>query len=307
MPDAPAVPTRFAIVCKTHRPDLVRAQRFIASVALHNREQLPVFLIVPEADRELFETTAADGAAVLLSDEAVVASHPQAAALGLLERYRAMPGYLSQQVVKAEAWRLLGCEHYLCADADAIFLRDFALSDFLAPAGHAWTQLHQSRDFHALALALGHTEVFDRFLADSARMKERFGRIGPDYDFGPLPLVWSARVWRDLDAHHLAPLGMTLWDAIEAVPIETRWYGEALLAYRGVPIDPVAPFFRVYHYDWQHALLVRHGETEAQVARQFLGVVYQSNWEFESDVAGARSRGSRWARRFQRWRRTRGI
>lgn len=299
--------SRFAIVCKTYRLDLRRTQRFITSVLRHNLERLPVCVIVPAAELALFESSLPAGACTLLSDEAVVDCHPQAQSRDLLARYRSTPGYLSQQVIKAEAWRALGCEHYLCADADAVFLRDFTIADFLAPAGHAWTQIHQSRDYHATCLAQGHADVFDHFLRDSATMKARFGRVGPDYDFGPLPLVWSARVWRDLADHYLSSRGETLWDAIDSVPIETRWYGEALLAYRGVPLDPVEPFFRVYHFDWQHALLTRQGETEALVARQFLGAVYQSNWEFETDVAGARTLGSRLVRRFKRWRRTRRL
>ena len=47
---------------------------------------------------------------------------------------------------KAEAWRLLGCSAYLCMDSDTVFLRPATRSDFLTPAGHPYTLLHQSRE-----------------------------------------------------------------------------------------------------------------------------------------------------------------
>ena len=81
----------------------------------------------------------------------------------------------------------------------------------------------------------------------------------------------------------LAPNGQTLWDVVDRGIGEYHWYGEALLAYDAIPIYPVEPYFRVYHYDWQYYLLKRMGETEKGVADHFMGIIYQSNWEFEMD------------------------
>src|SRR5574341_2046344 len=128
-----AMAAEFAIVCKTYRADLRRAQRLLASLARHNRERIPVVVIVPRDDLEVFRDGLQPSHCELVADEDVVAAHPEADARDLQARYRATPGYRSQQVIKAEAWRLLGCETYLCADADAMFLRDFGLADFLGP------------------------------------------------------------------------------------------------------------------------------------------------------------------------------
>jgi hypothetical protein len=293
----------FAIVCKSYRRDLARAKRLAESLAACNPERLPLWMIVPAEDLPLFREALAGHAVEFASDEDVVRRQPDAAAKNLLERYRAAPGYRSQQVVKAEAWRLVGCASYLCADSDTVFLRPIARRDFVAPGGHPYTLLHQSRELLALAHDRGHAEVAEHFHAEAARLKSLFGREGPDYDFGPQPLVWSARVWADLHEKFLAPRGWTLWDAIDAAPAEIRWYGEALLAYRSIPLEPIEPLFRVYHHEWQWFALRRLGETRETLAREFLGAVYQSNWEYELDAPGTRSWLSRAARRLKRLRR----
>ena len=291
----------FPIVCKTYRGDLRRAQRLMASLAPHNRDHLPVVLIVPKDDLALFRGQLSAGACELVSDEDVVAAHPRAVQQGLLARYAATPGSKAQQVVKSEAWRLLGCEAYLCADADTVFLRDFTRADFVAPGGHPYSHLHESKEYRQLAASRGHVKVEQDFRRESAQLKALFGRTGPDYDFGPTPVPWSAKVWQALDEERLAPAGQTLWDAIEQMPSELRWYGESLLAWRSIPIDPIEPLFRVYHHDWHYHALRRLGETEAKLAERYLGAVYQSNWQYEMDEAGARSAPSRAVRRIKRW------
>ena len=297
----------FVLLCKSYRGDAARVRRLLDSLARHNPERLPVVIAIPEADLPVFREIASGHAALLVSDEDIVRSHPQAGERDLLARYRATPGYRLQQVVKADAWRLLGCASYLCMDSDTVFLRDLHLSDFIAPAGHPYTLMHQSRELMQLALNRGHDDMLANFHAESARMKTLFDRVGPDLDFGPTPVLWSARVWHDLHERFLAPRGWTLWDAIDQVPTEIRWYGEALLAYRSIPIDAIEPLFRVYHHEWQYFALRRQGETAQTLAQQFLGAVYQSNWEFELDAPGTRSAASILGRHLKRWRRRLGA
>ena len=293
----------FVLLCKSYRGDVQRVKRLLDSLASHNPEQLPVVVVVPQADRVLFQDYLKGHRFELVSDEDVVRSHPQAVSKDLLARYRATPGYRAQQVIKADAWRLLGCDAFLCMDSDTVFLRDIHRNDFIAADGHPYTLMHQSRDLLQLAVNRGHAKMLNDFRRESQHLKTLFGRVGPDYDFGPQPLLWSARVWRDLHEQHFEPKDWTLWDAIDFAPTEIRWYGEALLAYRSIPLAPIEPLFRVYHYDWQFFAQQRLGETPGKLAEQFLGVVYQSNWEYELDAPGARSAASRLSRRLKRWRR----
>ena len=293
----------FVLLCKSYRGDVQRVKRLLDSLAPHNPEQLPVVVVVPQADQTLFQDYLKGHRFELVSDEDVVRSHPQAASKDLLARYRATPGYRAQQVIKADAWRLLGCDAFLCMDSDTVFLRNIGRNDFIAADGHPYTLMHQSRDLLQLAVNRGHTKMLQDFRRESQLLKTVFDRTGPDYDFGPQPLLWSAQVWRDLHQQRFEPKNWTLWDAIDFAPTEIRWYGEALLAYRSIPLAPIEPLFRVYHHEWQLFAQRRLGETPATLAEQFLGVVYQSNWEFELDAAGTRTAASRLSRQLKRWRR----
>ena len=171
----------------------------------------------------------------------------------------------------------------------------------MTPAGHPYSHVHESKDYRQLAASRGHHRVEQDFRRESAQLKAIFGRTGPDYDFGPTPVPWSAQVWNDLHERHLAPQGQTLWDAIEQMPSELRWYGESLLAFASIPIAPIEPLFRVYHHDWHYHALRRLGENENNLAERYLGAVYQSNWQYEMDEAGDRTAASRAVRRAKRW------
>ncbi len=294
---------RFVLLCKSFRQDVRRVERMMVSAQRFNTDDIPVVLCVPERDVALFRQHLTPFRYTLITDEAVVQAHPHAEAQALLDRYRRTAGSLSQQVVKSEAWRLLGCDAYLCLDSDTVFLRPFCREDFLAADGHPYTVVHQDKDFFQLALCQGHSEVWTSFVTTSRRMQQRFGRPGPLYSYGPFPVLWSAQVWRDLDRLELGPKGLTLWDAIDQIPSEAHWYGEALLTFGSIPVHPIGPMCRCYHYNWQSQIFSKLGENESTLAEHFLCAVYQSNWDEALDHEPRRSRVSKWARTIKRlWR-----
>jgi hypothetical protein len=120
--------------------------------------------------------------------------------------------------------------------------------------------------------------VITHFLSDSRQLKEEFGREGPDYDFGPPPMIWSAKVWESLYLEHLEPKGERLWAAIARIPSEIRWYGEALLKFQAIPLHPIQPLFTFYHYEWQYQHALKRNEAIPS-DEAILGVVMQSYWD----------------------------
>ena len=290
----------FSLFCKTYAGDLKRIVRLVDSLARHNREALPVVISTPARDQAVFRDALGDGPVQWVCDEDIIAAQPR----GDGGRYASWDGRLSQQVIKSEAWRLGGFDTYLCLDSDSVFIRDFGLADFICPmSGTPYTVIHQAKELRQLAENRGIHKVEANFVRESAAMKTLFGRVGPDYDFSPTPVIWSARVWQDLAEQWLSPRGMDFWDAIAQFPSELRWYGEALLAYRSIDLLPIEPLFRVYHYDWHYAILSAQGETPATLTANYLGMVLQSNWDFEmddGDQARRKNLASRLARRLRR-------
>jgi Family of unknown function (DUF6492) len=281
----------FILFCKSYRKDVFRAKRLVASITRFNEDKIPFYLSVPQEDLEIFtqeidwDALKANGAYHLIKDESIVQSNTQLDPKASLERYFKMPSYFSQQVIKAEAWRLIDCENYLCLDSEAVFMQPFFLHHFMANATEPFTILHPNTEFLTLAKKLHKNKEIEHFFKDNQRLKEEFGRTGEvaqDWDFGPAPLIWSKKVWQSLEMKHLIPKSETIWDAIERLPFEIRWYGEALLKFKAIPLHPHEPLFQVIHYDWQRKHLLPFAQTK------YLGILSQSNWDKELDPSFAR-------------------
>lgn len=268
-----------ALYCKSYSTDLRRVVRLMQSIEQFNQTNIPVYVSVPEAELPLFQEHIGATSVQLISDESILRASPRID----MDQVARMHGAVAQQVVKSEFWRLGLVDAYVCLDSDAVFIRPFTDQDFLAPDGYPYTVLDEAHDLLEGAMQQGRGRIVDAFIREATLVQEKFGRQGRHYSFGPFPLVWHREVWKSLDARYLQPRSMSFADAIEQAPIESRWYGEALLAHQAIPLHPCQALFKVYHYAWQLEGETRQGITQAQLAKLYLGVIYQSAWEREMD------------------------
>jgi hypothetical protein len=267
------------LFCKSYATDLKRVVRLARSIRDYNTEGLPFFVSVPSADMPLFKSHLSDLCVELLADEEILSVSPSIQT-GQLER---MPGGLTQQIVKSEFWRLGISSAYLCLDSDALFIRPFGLDDFMDPGGIPYTVIDEGHESLEDAIRQKKNRVVNAFIKEADLFQKMFERSGRRYSFGPFPLVWHRAVWESLETHFLNPRGMNFADAIEQAPIESRWYGEALLAYQAVPLRPCQPLFKVYHYAWQFDQDRRRNSGLIELKKLYNGVIYQSAWERDMD------------------------
>lgn len=282
-----------ALYCKSYSTDLKRVVRLAQSIRQYNNENLPLHVSVPQAELPLFREHLSSLGVELLADEEIIKASPRIDE----EQVRRMPGSVSQQVVKSEFWRLGLSTAYLCLDSDALFIRPFGLTDFMTPDGTPYTVMDEAHELLEDALRHQKDRVVQAFVKEAELIQHLFQRVGRRYSFGPFPLVWHRAVWESLDARYLQPRGMSFADAIAQAPIESRWYGEALLAYKAVPLLPCQALFKVYHYAWQLGQDRRAGINTQQLAQFYSGVIYQSAWERGMDWP---SEGGNWLSRVGR-------
>lgn len=271
--------TPFALYCKSYSTDLRRVVRLARSVQQFNKEHLPFYISVQRSEMALFNEHLQGLEVNLLADEDILDASPRIDT----KQVQNMPGAVSQQVVKAEFWRLGYSTAYLCLDSDAIFIRPFGLDDFLAPDGTPYTMMDEAHDLLEDALLGKRDRIVTAFNQEADLVQQLFQRVGRRYSFGPFPLVWHQAVWESLDTHFLQPRGLSLADAIIQAPIESRWYGEALLAYKAVALLPCQALFKVYHYAWQYDQDRHSGMHTDQLLKLYCGVIYQSAWERDMD------------------------
>lgn len=261
-----------SLFCKSYRNDLERAIALVNSIGQFNEDAIPVYFSVPRDDLKLFREHLGSGI-TLLADEDIINSNP-AIDMG---KYLSLPGQLSQQIVKSEFWRLNPAENYVCLDSDMRFIRDFYTADFLAADHQPYTVLHEGKAFLEFCVANQFIDAVAGFENTAAMLKKEFERIGPSYNFGPFPVIWSARVWSVL-AEQLENKGSNILDAIVAYPHEASWYGETLLKFRPVELIPRDPLFKAYLFLEEYEKDRRAKLDEQALAQFYLGVVYQSNW-----------------------------
>lgn len=288
----------FVLYCKSYSRDFLRLKRLLESVNQFNEDNLDFYISTPKADKKLLEQVLSAGTYNWVADEDIVAANPKS----YFAKYQAMPGGLSQQIIKSEFWRLGFAENYLCLDSDSLFIRKFYKSDFLSNDGVPYTVLHQNKELFQIATNRGQEKVERDLRVEAERVKALFGRQGPNFYCAPAPFIWSAKVWQSLNTEYLEPNGISLWDFISPEHPETLIYGETLLKYRAIPLIAIEPLFRTYHYDWQYFLMKRLGETQAKLTQNYLGIIYQSAWESELTLGQSqKSFGSQVLKRLKRF------
>jgi hypothetical protein len=268
------------------------------SINQYNIDQIPFFISTPEDEyQELQSTLGVNTGYQWVSDESIIAANPRVPTG--IEKTRS--GSLSQQVIKSEFWRLSLADNYVCLDSDCIFIKGFYKSDFLSSDGTPYTVIYQNKEFFQLAINRGHEKVDANLRKEGDCVKALFSRVGPNYYCPCPPFIWSSKVWQSLDSKYLQPRGLNFWDISNNEHPETLLYLEALLNYRVIPLYPIEQLFRIYYYDWQYYLLRRMGESDSKLKSNYLGVIYQSNWDSSMDFGAAtKSLASRMLRRFKR-------
>lgn len=273
------MPPLLTLFCKSYRTDLKRIIRLAESITQFNVKKIPFYISVPKSDLSLFKAHLAGFDVSIIADESIIERNPRLDAA----KVSALPGHLAQQVVKSEFWRLNLSETYLCLDSDAFFIRPFDQTDYLCNDGIPYTVMDESREYLEASLSTRKTLVIDDFFREAASIQDLFDRPGKAYAFGPFPVAWHRSVWESLDISYLQPRGMNLMDAIMIAPLESRWYGEALLRYQAIPLMPCQPFFKVYHHAWQLDMDRRAKIEATKLAPLYSGLIYQSAWEREMD------------------------
>ena len=249
------------------------------SIRKHNKSRIPFYISVPAEDVDLFNEHLTGFNAIVFDEVDIFRANPKLAIQKLYE----IRGGLRQQVIKSEFWRLEISENYLVLDSDCIFIRDFNEGDFIAKDDVPYSVIHEGREVLQATERFGPKKIRQHYLADREPIKAALGRTGVTYDFGYAPFLWSRKVWESLDVHYLSPNGMNFLDAVLLCGSEFTWYGESLINFRAIPIYPREQLFMHYHYEhqlWAHQVL---GYKEEILAHDYLGVVYQSNWESWGD------------------------
>jgi hypothetical protein len=243
------------------------------SVKRHNKDNIPFYISVPREDIQLFKSTLGTDICVLVSDEELIHE-------SLCQSWK------NQQIVKMMFWKSGITENYVVLDSDSYFIKDFYYKDFLVgfntPLDDAipYTVMHEQKDLFQWTAK--HKEILgfnpqQSFAECRQPIMDLFDRKGRLYDFGPVPVIWSSKVWNSLEEEYIKPNNLTFEKLINTISSEFSWYGEWLLVRKPIELWPIEPMFKVFHYRLEYEQLKAMGYTEEHWAQNYLGVVMQSS------------------------------
>jgi len=272
------------LYCCSYSKDLKRVERLLHSLERHNIDKLDVYISVPEKDISLFKDLLSSHRFTLINEKDILHTNPKINQ----DKLYSQRGWIQQQVIKSEFWRLNVSENYLVLDSDCVFIKDFSLSDFIAKDQIPYSIVHEGRDVLQATQRFGPNNARQGFLKDRQPIKEIMQRSGPViYDFGYAPFLWSRKVWAALDQYHLSPNNISLLEAILSCDSEFTWYGESLIKFQAIPIYPREQLFKHYHYEHQFWQDQAMGYKEDILKYDYLGIVYQSNWQTWEDFGAS--------------------
>lgn len=275
--------SKIAFLLPTYKGDLQYCKRLIQSYEKHNKDSIPLYIVLPSKDVELFKEFKLVHTYTqhqqyrnisivfeedLLKDSLVKDN----SVLGI------RPGYINQELIKLSFYKLGLCENYLCLDSDGMFIRDFYVSDFMFDENTPYTTL-----------------IEDHELAVEPKYYKQYW-IGREPSIKRIQRTLGLQDSRQLTCHGFAILNgkvlagfekwctdnsMTFTDCLKISPYEFSWYNMYLQKTKMIPLEVKEPLFKYFHHKGHHLEYVQKGVTISDIARGYVGLVINSNYSRE--------------------------
>lgn len=258
---------------KTYKNDFSYVQRLLETYALHNKDNIPLYIILPEADYddfiELMGPLLIGFIKVLFEEQ--ICKHLVKESVG---GFRV--GYVNQEIVKLSFWETNVCENYICLDSEAIFIRDYYISDFMYDDETPYTILFEDNDLKADPI------YYKAFWKDR---EESIRKIQKALDVSDKRLltchgfqILSCKVLKNFKEYYMDKMNYEYINLIEISPYEFSWYNIWVQKEKVIPIYPCDQMFKCFHMEHQHLMTWMQGVTIVDLARSYVGIIINSNF-----------------------------
>ena len=271
---------KLVLFIKTYNGDESTCRNLVSSIEKYNKDNLPVYISVPESDMTLFSDLSKYNIRVI-TDESYAGKYLTNDKVNGLSA-----GYINQEICKLSFWESGIANNYLCLDSDAEFLRDFYFSDFMADENTPYTILVQDKDLYiekwyphgyAKHRRQMHQKIFDTVGLNDPRLRSCHGLT-----------VLNATVLKSMKNDFMVSHGYEYLDLLNISPFEFTWYNAWFQKSKIIPEMAVEPFFKTIHTKSQYKLMKILVPNVANFARSYVGIVMNSNW------GGGKYKSNRW-------------
>lgn len=253
---------------KSYGPDLPYAERFLTSLERFAQDDIPLYVVVPDADVADFNKMVAGRGEVL--PESLWEHH-----LVSQRIHGNSPGYVNQEIIKLSFYEQELLENYLCVDSEAVFIRPFGIDEFMVDAHTPYTFVTEDSE---LSADPQYEKSYGR------RRRESLAKLRNWLDLPTTPIqtchnmaVFSSVVLESLSAE-LDRKQMSYADAMQLCPYEFSWYNFWLEKSKVIPRMVREPIFLMVHMEHQHLEYALKGASEADFARGYVGLLVNSGF-----------------------------
>jgi len=278
----------FCFMVKTYSKDMDYCKRLVDSINLFNVDNIFTYLVVEELDREKFESLATDSIAIVTM-ESIPVEFASVPINGI------STGYINQEITKLAFWKLGLSKNYLCLDSDCTFLRPFFKSDFMYNENAPYTFLTEDAALQADP---------NYYATHWVGRKRSLDLILDEVEFSPNFLmtchgmqVMSSSVLEHFEMNFLRQRKLEIRNILEISPYEFSWYNFWLQKNFQDNLHIREPNFLTIHSEQMELNLRIQNISEADIARGYVGVIWNSNYSRGFGVIdGADNRTSTLAR-----------
>lgn len=261
---------KFGVLLKTFVDDFKFVERLIPSFNKYNSDNIPLYIVVPEAEIEVFQQFLNSNIEIL-SEELFKDKLTSDSIFGL------KPGYINQEIIKLSFWELNLCENYFCLDSDGEFIRDFFLTDFMFDYSTPYSILFEDNELKV------EPEYYKSYWVPREEKIRKIQELVGLMDKRMLTChgmaIFSSKVLASFKSDFMDAKNLSYVDVIKLSPYEFSWYNMWLQKSKVIPIEIREPLFKVFHHENQLKDYLRRLVTIQDIARGYIGIIINSNWQ----------------------------
>ena len=268
---------KLAFLLKTYSGDFNYAKRLINSFVEYNSDKIPLYVVVPLSEINIFKELVLNSDIFLINEENITDELVKDTSVRGIR-----PGYINQEIIKLAFWESNICENYFCIDSDAVFIRPFFISDFMFNETTPYTIISEDNELKVdPEYYYSHWIEREKLISDiKVFIDFEDSRMLTCHSFA----IFSSKVLRSFKENFLLERGLNYIDIMKISPYEFSWYNMWLQKSKDIEIQIKEPLIKFFHQKSQHLEYINRGITLNDLARGFIGYNINSNYSRDLGV-----------------------
>ncbi|MCQ5146255.1 hypothetical protein [Enterocloster bolteae] len=268
------VKKKIGILLKTYYKDADMAYRLINSYLLYNIDNIPLYIVLPKADftsvfKQYFESLDVGRLEINILFEELFSDKLSNKVINWMN-----PGYINQEIIKLCFWELGYVENYFCVDSDAVFIREFRISDFIERDGYPFTVLIDDGPIYTCLYYDIFRNFREKYLEKIRNCLDIEEKLLSCHGFQ----IFNSYVLEVFKNEFMKEMRLDYVDLMKIGPYEFSWYTYFIQKARPIPIHISSELIKTFHTQEQYIWTCLLGYKLNDLRNNYLGYIINSNY-----------------------------